>query len=102
MGTGGSLPPTRTATASAGEIMGTMLRNPGQGLLQVGMYQVEDRPFNYSEWSATPPNWYQAEAAPMVAFYGMGLQGWDASFQFASNNYYYNSGYESGGFLSLL
>jgi VCBS repeat-containing protein len=85
----------------AGEVNGTMLKTPGQTILDVGQYQVEDQPFNYSEWSATPPSWYQAEAAPLIAFYGMGLQGWDASFQFASDNYYYNSGWEKGGFLSL-
>lgn len=84
-----------------GEVRGSMLKSPGGGLLGVGMYQVEDKPFNYSEWNDTTPNWYQAEAAPMIAFYGMGLQGWDASFQFASGNYYFNSGYDSGGFLSF-
>ena len=25
-----------------------------------------------------PPSPYKAEAAPLYAFYGMGLQGWDA------------------------
>jgi len=32
------------------------------------------------------PNEWTAEAAPLIAVYGMGLQGWDASYSFASNN----------------
>lgn len=60
----------------------THLSHPGQGLLAVGMFQLGDRPFAYSEWSQMPPNPYKAEAAPLVAFYGMGLQGWDASCHF--------------------
>ena len=60
----------------------THLGQPGQGLLAVGMFQVDDRPFSYSEWSHMPPNPWKAEAAPLVAFYGMGLQGWDASYHF--------------------
>ncbi|WP_425398927.1 hypothetical protein [Aeoliella sp.] len=60
----------------------THLDQPGRGLLAVGMFQVEDRPFSYSEWSHMPPNPWKAEAAPLVAFYGMGLQGWDASYHF--------------------
>jgi hypothetical protein len=60
----------------------THLSQPGHGLLAVGMFQVHDRPFAYSEWSDMPPNPWKAEAAPLVAFYGMGLQGWDASYHF--------------------
>ncbi|MCO6047322.1 hypothetical protein NG895_25760 [Aeoliella sp. ICT_H6.2] len=60
----------------------THLDQPGRGLLAVGMFQVDDRPFSYSEWSQMPPNPWKAEAAPLIAFYGMGLQGWDASYHF--------------------
>ncbi len=61
----------------------THLDQPGHGLLAVGMFQVEDRPFVYSEWSHMPPNAWKAEAAPLIAFYGLGLQGWDASYHFS-------------------
>jgi len=60
----------------------THLSQPGHGLLAVGMFQVQDRPFAYSEWSQMPPNPWKAEAAPLIAFYGLGLQGWDASYHF--------------------
>ncbi len=61
----------------------THLDQPGHGLLAVGMFQAHDRPFAYSEWSHMPPNPWKAEAAPLVAFYGMGLQGWDAVYHFS-------------------
>lgn len=61
----------------------SMLKNPGSGLLSTGMQQVIDRPFSLSEWMSLVPNQWTAEAAPLVAAYGMGLQGWDASFSFA-------------------
>src|SRR5439155_19919253 len=55
------------------------------GLLATGLYQVEGRPFSLSEWSQMPPNQWKAEAAPLIAFYGMGLQGWDAAYHFLSS-----------------
>jgi hypothetical protein len=58
---------------------------PGGGLLSVGLYQVEDKPFSITEWTQLPPNPWKAEAAPLIAFYGMGLQGWDASYHFLSS-----------------
>ncbi len=60
------------------------LIRPGGGLLNMGVYQVEDHPFCTTEWTQLPPNQWKVEAAPLVAFYGMGLQGWDASFHFTS------------------
>lgn len=63
-------------------VTSTHLSQPGRGLLAVGMFQVEDRPFAVSEWSHLPPSPTKAEAAPLIAFYGMGLQGWDASYHF--------------------
>ncbi|MEQ8790764.1 MAG: hypothetical protein RIC55_30985 [Pirellulaceae bacterium] len=56
----------------------THLDQPGRGLLSLGLFQMADRPFAVSEWSMLPPSPYKAEAAPLYAFYGMGLQGWDA------------------------
>lgn len=64
---------------------GTHLTQPGGGLLSMGLYQVEDRPFATTEWTQSPPNRWKAEAAPLIAFYGMGLQGWDASYHFTSS-----------------
>ncbi len=63
----------------------TMLSHPGSGLLSTGMQQVVDRPFSFSEWMSLVPNEWTAEAAPIIAVYGMGLQGWDASFSFATD-----------------
>ncbi len=62
-----------------------MVRVPGSGLLSAGMQQVVDRPFSFSEWMSLVPNQWTAEAAPLIAVYGMGLQGWDASFSFATD-----------------
>ena len=62
----------------------SMLQKPGSGLLSTGMQQVAGRPFSFSEWLSIPPNEWRAEAAPIIAAYGMGLQGWDASFSFNS------------------
>ncbi|MCB0216315.1 MAG: hypothetical protein KDH92_06745 [Chloroflexi bacterium] len=60
------------------------LSAPGTGILASGFEQIEDRPFMLSEWSQQPPNPWKAEIAPLVAFYGFGLQGWDASTHFSS------------------
>jgi hypothetical protein len=58
------------------------LAHPGSGIFSIGMKQVEEKPFGVSEWTQSPPNEWKAEAAPIVAFYGIGLQGWDSSFHF--------------------
>ncbi|CAN5421947.1 hypothetical protein BH23VER1_BH23VER1_11380 [soil metagenome] len=58
------------------------LAKPGSGIFSVGMRQVEDKPFSVTEWTQLPPNQWKLEAAPMMAFYGLGLQGWDASYHF--------------------
>ncbi|MEX0886541.1 MAG: beta-galactosidase [Phycisphaeraceae bacterium] len=63
----------------------THLDRAGSGLLATGMYQVEHLPFGMTEWGQTVPNPYKAEAAPLVAFYGLGLQGWDFSYHFNSD-----------------
>ncbi len=61
------------------------LGTPGRYLFSIGFKQVEDKPFSLSEWTMCPPNQWKAEAAPIVAFYGMGLQGWDASLHFTQS-----------------
>jgi hypothetical protein len=61
------------------------INNPGGGLLSSGMMQVKDRPFAFSEWATCFPNEYVLESPSLIAAYGMGLQGWDSSFQFAAN-----------------
>ncbi len=61
---------------------GSHLRMPGGGIFSVGMRQVEDKPFSVTEWTQSAPNQWKVEAAPIMAFYGLGLQGWDASFHF--------------------
>ncbi len=62
-----------------------MINRPGSGLLSTGMQMVADRPFAFSEWMSKLPNQWIAEAAPIIAIYGMGLQGWGKSFVYASN-----------------
>ncbi len=76
-------------------IASTHLAQPGRGLLSLGMFQVENKPFCVSEWSMLPPSPYKAEAAPLYAFYGMGLQGWDAVYHFACNSPHMGDGWPS-------
>ncbi len=72
-------------TIQAGPVRGrSHLEQAGSGLLASGFYQIEDRPFSVTEWTQSPPNQWKAEAAPLIAFYGIGLQGWDASYHFGS------------------
>jgi len=56
----------------------THMNKAGRGILSSGFWQVEDRPFIMTEWTQKPPNQWKAEISPLLAFYGMGLQGWDA------------------------
>ncbi|MBR9999716.1 MAG: beta-galactosidase [Cyclobacteriaceae bacterium] len=72
-----------------------MVSAPGSGLLSTGLQMVIDRPFAFSEWMSLLPNQWIAEAAPIIAVYGMGLQGWDASYAFASNKTFYTRTVES-------
>ena len=66
------------------EMFASMLTKPGSGYLGSGLQQVVDRPFGLSEWIHVYPNVYAAEGPAIVAAYGMGLQGWDASYEFQS------------------
>lgn len=70
-----------------GEKLGdTMLKNPGSGYFSTGLQQVAGLPFGLSEWIHVYPSLYSAEGPPLLAAYGMGLQGWDASYEFQSNS----------------
>jgi len=73
----------------------THLTRPGRGILSSGLWQVEDKPFIMTEWTQKPPNQWKAEIAPLMAFYGMGLQGWDASYHFAGSRSYMGNGWPS-------
>lgn len=64
----------------------SMLAEPGSGLLGTGLQHVADRPFAFSEWISVFPNEWAAEGPPIIAAYGMGLQGWDASYEFFSGH----------------
>ncbi len=72
----------------------SMLAVPGSGLLSSGMQQVADRPFMLSEWIHVYPNEWGVEGPAILGAYGMGLQGWDASYMFQNR--------DSGGFLEQL
>ncbi|HWB04572.1 MAG TPA: hypothetical protein VG796_16205 [Verrucomicrobiales bacterium] len=61
---------------------GSHLEKPGSHLFSIALKQVEDRPFSMSEWTMCPPTRWKLECAPIMAFYGMGLQGWDCSYHF--------------------
>jgi hypothetical protein len=63
----------------------SMLGQVGAGLYGTGLQQVSDRPFALSEWMSLIPNEWTAESAPLLAAYGLGLQGWDASYVFATD-----------------
>jgi hypothetical protein len=67
-----------------GKLNGTMLADPGSGDFSTGLQQVIDRPFGLSEWIHVYPSLYSAEGPAIIAIYGMGLQGWDASYEFQS------------------
>jgi hypothetical protein len=72
---------------------GTHLSQPGRGILGAAFEQVEDKPFVMTEWNQLPPNQWKAEIAPLYAFYGMGLQGWDGSLHFTSSRPRLGSGW---------
>ncbi len=66
------------------DMFASMLTKPGSGYFGSGLQQVIDRPFGLSEWIHVYPNVYSAEGPAILAAYGMGLQGWDASYEFQS------------------
>jgi hypothetical protein len=67
-----------------GKFADSMLGQPGSGYISSGLQQVIDRPFGLSEWITVYPSIYSAEGPVLLAAYGMGLQGWDASYEFQS------------------
>jgi hypothetical protein len=69
------------------------LAHPGGGIFSIAMKQVESKPFSITEWTQSAPNQWKAEAAPIMAFYGLGLQGWDASYHFAQSGTRLGDGY---------
>jgi len=79
---------------AGGDLLYTMLGRPGSGTLSAGLQQVADRPFGISEWIHVYPSLYSAEGPAIFAAYGMGLQGWDASYEFQSSS-------TRGGFAKL-
>lgn len=65
---------------------GSMLADPGDGMLSSGMDQVADRPFMLSEWISTFPNEFAVEGPAILGAYGLGLNGWDASYIFQNGD----------------
>ena len=68
-----------------GALGDSMLGKPGSGDFSSGLQQVANRPFGISEWIHVYPSLYSAEGPAIFAVYGMGLQGWDASYEFQSS-----------------
>lgn len=64
----------------------SMLAVPGGGSLSASLQQVADRPFMLSEWIHVSPNEWTVEGPAILGAYGMGLQGWDASFPFQNRD----------------
>jgi hypothetical protein len=69
---------------TGGRYADTMLKEPGGGFLSAGLQQVAGLPFGLSEWIHVYPSLYTAEGPVLAAAYGMGLQGWDCSYEFQS------------------
>ena len=63
-----------------------MVRVPGSGMLSTGMEQTAGRPFMLSEWIHVFPSEWGVEGPAILGAYGMGLQGWDASFMFQNSD----------------
>ncbi len=72
----------------------SQLDRPGSELISSALQQVVDRPFMFSEWNVVQPTEWYVEGPAIIGAYGMGLQGWDASYIFAS--------YQQRGFASHL
>ncbi len=61
-----------------------MLKRPGTGLLNAGRLAVADRPFGLTEWGGRSMVG-SGDGTALIGVYGMGLQDWDFSGQFASS-----------------
>ena len=64
----------------------SLLAQPGSGYFSSGLQQVVDRPFGLSEWITVYPSLYSADGPALIAAYGLGLQGWDCSYEFQSQS----------------
>ena len=64
----------------------SLLARPGSGYFSSGLQQVADRPFGLSEWITVYPSLYSADGPALIAAYGLGLQGWDSSYEFQSQS----------------
>ena len=64
----------------------SLLAQPGSGYFSSGLQQVVDRPFGLSEWITVYPSLYSAAGPALIAAYGLGLQGWDSSYEFQSQS----------------
>jgi hypothetical protein len=65
----------------------SMLPRPGSGIISVAANtQVANRPYMLSEWIHTRPNEFGVEGPAIIGAYGMGLQGWDASYVFQNRD----------------
>ncbi len=64
----------------------SMLAQAGSGYFSSGLQQVADRPFGLSEWITGYPALYSADGPALIAAYGLGLQGWDSSYEFQSQS----------------
>ncbi len=69
-----------------GGLFDSLLAKPGSGYFSSGLQQVVNRPFGLSEWIHVYPSLYSAEGPAIIAVYGLGLQGWDASYEFQSQS----------------
>ena len=67
-------------------LLDSLLAQPGSGYFSSGLQQVADRPFGLSEWITVYPSLYSADGPALIAAYGLGLQGWDASYEFQSQS----------------
>ena len=60
----------------------SMMAWPGSGLFSSSLHSVKGRPFALSEWISKMPNEWIAEGPAIIGVYGLGFQGWDASYHF--------------------
>jgi hypothetical protein len=67
-----------------GKLWDTMLADPGSGYLNTGLVRDGSCPFTLSEWCHVYPSVYSAEGPAIMAAYGLGLQGWNGSYEFQS------------------
>jgi hypothetical protein len=69
-----------------GPVNATMFARPGSGVISTGLQQTAGRPFMLSEWIHVFPNEQGVEGPAIIGAYGLGLQGWDASFLFQNGD----------------